>query len=986
MSLKIADLVAYITADDKGFKTGMSDAEARMRGFQRDTDGRLRDMRGRFVKEGKAAGQGFTAGLGPVMPALAHFRVLVTGGSAAMSVMAKTAKVTAITLGILGVAGAAAAGGLGVAMAGVSLAIAGVGIIAAATSKQVKNAFSSLGKDLKSQLQAAAAPFQPVLLHIAQQVRGLFATLKPAIAQSFQTLAPVVGGFATQLIGALRPFLQSLMGIGQAMGPLVTELGSALGPLLMGIAHMLEPIVGAFLQVHGAVFALIAGVGQLVAALGPLLAGLVRLGAPIIGPLLGLLTQVVKTLTAGLGPAFTQLGPIIADILGFFTRAVAGLQPAIAAFGHLAVVLGTAFGNALAVVLPVLVQVINALAGPLAQVLGIAGTAFAQLMTAIAPLLPPIAQLVAQVVGALVPAIRPLIPIVAQLAGTLGGILVAALRIIVTAITPLLPVFSQLVATIGTALLTAIRQVAPSLLSIVTAFAGLIPVITPLIPPLGQIVSALLPVLVALIRSMAPTIVQLVGLFGQLLTSLVPLMPAIAQLITAIAPLLVMVVQAQTRFAALIMKAIVPLITAFIRFQTTIMGGVAIAIRWVAAHVAPAFQSAKRGVQNAVNGVISVVGWFGSLPGKMSAWIGRTKDAAVSRFNAMVSWVRGLPGKILSGLGRLGTLLVNAGRDLIQGLINGVKAMASSIASTARNVVAGAVSSAKKALGIHSPSKVFKSIGKYVGIGFIDGMTGTQAAIKSKSTQLAKLVRDSFKGEAEKYLLKQVAATNSKLQSLAKQRDSIAAKIKTATDFATSTTQNAQQFAGLTNLGTINDAGDIKTGLTQRLGQLKGFAATIKKLVGMGVSKSLLQQIIAAGPDQGGALADALVHADKATFATINQTQKQIDATAKALGNASADALYDSGKHAADGFLTGLKASENAIDAQMRKAAQTLANAIKAAIKRNTTVSLPAKGNAAGSAIKGTLSNGVHVANVNVVSAGSTFSTRQVAADLAWHL
>jgi phage-related protein len=62
MSLTIGELVGYVRADDSQFQRVLTQDELRMRGFQRDIDGRLRDIRGRFVSEGRGMGQGLREG------------------------------------------------------------------------------------------------------------------------------------------------------------------------------------------------------------------------------------------------------------------------------------------------------------------------------------------------------------------------------------------------------------------------------------------------------------------------------------------------------------------------------------------------------------------------------------------------------------------------------------------------------------------------------------------------------------------------------------------------------------------------------------------------------------------------------------------------------------------------------------------------------------------------------------------------------------
>jgi len=49
------------------------------------------------------------------------------------------------------------------------------------------------------------------------------------------------------------------------------------------------------------------------------------------------------------------------------------------------------------------------------------------------------------------------------------------------------------------------------------------------------------------------------------------------------------------------------------------------------------------------------------------------KDGAVAKLGELLDWVRGLPGRILAALGDLSGLLWDAGRQVMEGLINGIK-------------------------------------------------------------------------------------------------------------------------------------------------------------------------------------------------------------------------------------------------------------------------------------------------------------------------
>ena len=95
---------------------------------------------------------------------------------------------------------------------------------------------------------------------------------------------------------------------------------------------------------------------------------------------------------------------------------------------------------------------------------------------------------------------------------------------------------------------------------------------------------------------------------------------------------------------------------------------------------------------------------------------------------------------------RCGTALVQAGRDLIEGLKQGIQQKAKAIYDAASSVVTKAISAAKSALKINSPSKVFISIGKSVDEGFIDGLNAWSNKVNHAATGLTEGVINNAKG------------------------------------------------------------------------------------------------------------------------------------------------------------------------------------------------------------------------------------------------
>jgi hypothetical protein len=110
----------------------------------------------------------------------------------------------------------------------------------------------------------------------------------------------------------------------------------------------------------------------------------------------------------------------------------------------------------------------------------------------------------------------------------------------------------------------------------------------------------------------------------------------------------------------------------------------------------------------------------------------------------VVRYFRELPGRIRTGLGDLGSTLYNAGRDLLNGLKNGVISVAQNLINAVRNTVSDAVESAKNFLGIASPSKLFYEIGQNTGQGLVNGIDAMGAAVSSASRQMAGKVAEGF--------------------------------------------------------------------------------------------------------------------------------------------------------------------------------------------------------------------------------------------------
>lgn len=65
-------------------------------------------------------------------------------------------------------------------------------------------------------------------------------------------------------------------------------------------------------------------------------------------------------------------------------------------------------------------------------------------------------------------------------------------------------------------------------------------------------------------------------------------------------------------------------------------------------------------------------------------------DGAGQKIDALLSWVRDIPNRIMTALAGIGTLLSDSGRQLIQGFIDGITGMLSSVTNAVSNIVSSA--------------------------------------------------------------------------------------------------------------------------------------------------------------------------------------------------------------------------------------------------------------------------------------------------------
>lgn len=733
MALTIGDLVGYIRADDSGMQRGLDSAEDRMRGFQRDAEGRLRTLNGRFAtvgeqiaaglrpasEEGDRAGlslgrlAGMAGGLGRVAGA-------VGGIAARLGSAVPLAAGLAATVGqIAPAAGLAATGIFAVVLASqaLKLGMKGVGdAISAAMDPSDPEAYAEALKKLAPSARAFVTEvraLQPQLKALQQGVQQrLFEGFDGILKTMGKTTLPVVKRGLIDSAGALN-----LMGrnLGNAAIGLSTSgtLGKAIGGATAGLRNMSRIPAQ-----------IVVGLTQVAAAAAPSFAAMTDWAGDAVDRLSEKMTK--SFFSGGMQKAIDQAIVVIGDLVevaGNVGSAVGSIFSAaqVSGGGFIGVLKEISGALADAFSSPAVQSGLKAIFETMAVAARTVAPLLVSALQAIGPVFaalgPPVQTLIRALGTALQPVIRALGPVLAVAASAVGTL--------VTALSPLLPAVGQLVA----ALLPALT---PILTMLQRLFAALAPVIAQLATTLVAMLTPVLAALVPLMETVATTIggqlVLMVEMLGQTLIELSPSLILIGQSLAELLVALTPVIAQMGLLGTTLMMELLPILTPLIEgvavlaaifadeLAATIQGVVIPALQLLMAILqgdfSAAWEATKRLVSGAADHIVRMIAGvpgrvfqaLGPLAGQMGSRAteagGRLVSALSGKIGEAVRSVGTLPGRARSALGSLGGYLYASGQSLIQGFINGITSKIGDLVGT----VTGVLSTARDLLPF-SPAK-----------------------------------------------------------------------------------------------------------------------------------------------------------------------------------------------------------------------------------------------------------------------------------------
>lgn len=279
----------------------------------------------------------------------------------------------------------------------------------------------------------------------------------------------------------------------------------------------------------------------------------------------------------------------------------------------------------------------------------------------------------------------------------------------------------------------------------------LLPALRPFMQSLRNLGSAIMPVLNAAFQAFMPVLGSLLAGFvqvgGTVMSALTPVFNNLAAVVKTVLPVIQQQFQIWGTALQNIINAVFPYIQTIITTVMNIINGIITTVlaalqgNWdgvwtgiqnIAVRVWNGIQNTVTAAINAVSGVISAVmnainsTWSGAWNTvsnlASNAWNGIT-NAVSNGVNNVMNTIKGIGGKIKGAFSDAGSWLVSAGKNIIQGLINGIKGAIGNAVAAVKGAASNIVNAAKSALGIHSPSRVFRDeVGKMIPAGLGKGV------------------------------------------------------------------------------------------------------------------------------------------------------------------------------------------------------------------------------------------------------------------------
>lgn len=518
-------------------------------------------------------------------------------------------------------------------------------------------------------------------------------------------MANVKAAFSRLGEKAMTPVLNGLRDIFNAAIPLVDAVTTKLTPVFEQwgdlVSNTIAPmIVDAFEKItsvlngdsfsgfSNGILAAIPLVGSLVAAMG---------GTGLLGTIGELLVNI------------PMVGPALKGLVGDS-----------ALLGNALKLLGGPVGIVLSL-LTGLVMISPKLQQTLAQVAETVGSALTGAASTLAPVLQNIFDKCAQAASEIFPV---LVECMGQIFETLGTVIAQLAPVAAEILQPLLDCISQLIEPL-TNILTVILPPLTSLLDSVLSFVGQL---------VAGIESLLLPIITAVIQGISDLLTKCSPWLDQLGSTFETVMDLIGDTLEVVGSALNQFMSVAGYVIEQVVQFLVGTLEPAFAAMAPFISGIVSSVNQVISSIAQIVQ----GVVNLVAGLIS---------GNWSQVWQNCQQIASGAVGALGGILSGIYNAAMAAVSGAGTWLWNAGSQIIAGLWNGISGAIGGLYNNIWNALSGLVDEAMSALGIHSPSRVFRDkVGKFIPSGIGVGIKQSTPALLSDADRMTDALVDRVSG------------------------------------------------------------------------------------------------------------------------------------------------------------------------------------------------------------------------------------------------
>ncbi len=292
----------------------------------------------------------------------------------------------------------------------------------------------------------------------------------------------------------------------------------------------------------------------------------------------------------------------------------------------------------------------------------------------------------------------------------------------------------------------------PSISALVTQVqTGLLPalqgiwnvVFTQLVPALSSLVSTVASAVVPIVTSLGRIMTEVIWpavlrVYTAIAENLKPILSALSDFISARVSPAVQMIGEKLRSVVDKARPLIEVVTAVVSWLGQLGARIAgVAIPVLLRLAGPVFSALFSSLGGAISGVGDFLGWLGRMASGIAS-AGRAvvdfSKASIRKFGEFIDWVGGLPGRVVKAVGDFRSLLVEKGRDLARGILDGIRSMGAwlghELKSWATSVIPGPIA---HALGINSPSTLMRDeIGRWLPPGIVEGIDDEQHTLDAR--------------------------------------------------------------------------------------------------------------------------------------------------------------------------------------------------------------------------------------------------------------